>query len=171
MKKGRKNQTRREVGQTKGVFAYPSGGTSKKFGKAVGARAGKDSGQSNGQSENMSERIRIGGTVGITDPKSFLARRLKAGVVAFTFGTQGISPLELKTFPVNRQSVVGWQSEILGTAPAAFAIVPVFVVTWAVPRFRCMQRAAEFLADSSTVKSLPILMHSQASGTKELAGN
>lgn len=79
----------------------------------------------------MSERIQIGGTVGISDPKPFLSGRLKAGVVAFTFGTQGISPLELEAFSVNRQPVVGWQSEILGTAPAAFAIVPVFVVTWA----------------------------------------
>ena len=83
----------------KEVFAYSLDGTSKKFGRAVGVRARKDSGQCNSQSGNMSQRIQIGGAVGIADPKSFLTRCLKAGVIAFTFRTRGISNSGVSSSP------------------------------------------------------------------------
>ena len=108
----------------------------KQFGRAVGVSARKDGGQSNSQSGDMSQGIQIGCTVGIANPKPFLPRRLKAGVVAFTFGAQGISPLERERFPINKKAVVRRQSEILGTTPAIFAIVPVFVAARTAPGFR-----------------------------------
>lgn len=90
----------------KGIFEYPSGGTAKEFGGAVGVRAGKDSGQSNSQSRDVSQGIEVGGTGSVANPKAFLSGGFEAGVIPFAFGSQGISSLERKTTAVNRKSVV-----------------------------------------------------------------
>lgn len=147
-----------------------SSGTPKQFGGAVGERARQNSGQSNSQSGDVRQGIEVGGTGAVADPKAFLAGGLKAGIVAFTFCTQGISPLELEALPVNGKAVVGGQRDIFGASPAFFAIVPVFVAARANAGFGLAEGAAEFLAGSAIVKSFPVLVHGQTSGTKEPAG-
>ena len=64
-----------------------------------------DSSKGHSQGRDVSQGVQIGGAVCITNPETFLAGSLKAGVVAFTFGAQSISPLETGAFPVNGKPV------------------------------------------------------------------
>ena len=57
--------------------------------------AAEDSGKSHSQGRNVSQRVQIGSAVCVTNPEAFLAGSLKTGIVAFTFGAQSISVLEL----------------------------------------------------------------------------
>ncbi len=59
-----------------------------------------DGGKGHGQGGDVGQGIQIGGAVTVTNPKAFLPGSLKAGVVAFTFRTQGIGPLESGAFAV-----------------------------------------------------------------------
>lgn len=92
-----------------------------------------DSGTSHSQSCNVSEGIQVGGAAGVTDPKALLAGSFKARIVAFTLGTQSICALKFGTFPVNGKTIVRGDRFVFGAAPVSFAVVPVFVVTGAMP--------------------------------------
>ena len=118
----------------------------------------------------MGQGIEVGGTAGIANPKALLAGGLKAGIVALTFGAQSVSPLKMKTFSVNRKTIVGGNGFVFGAAPVLFAVIPVFVVTRTAVGFGMTERAAEFLADSSLVKGFPVLVHGQPGGANQTAG-
>lgn len=124
-----------------------------------------------GQGSDMGERIQIGGAVAVANPKTLLAGSLKAGIIAFTFSTQSISPLEAGTIPVNGKAVVRRNGFVFRTALIFLAVVPVFVVTRASPRFRVAEWAAKFLTDTVfiPVKNFPVLSHGKASLTDDTA--
>lgn len=96
-------------------------------------RRGPDSGAGHGQGRDVSQGIQVGDAAGVTNPKAFLAGSLKARIVAFTFGTQGISTLKLRTSPVNGKTIVRGDRFVFGATPVLPAVVPIFVVTGAAP--------------------------------------
>ncbi len=118
----------------------------------------------------MSNGIKIGGTVAVMNPQSFLSRSLKAGVVTLTFGTESVSSLEGKAVAVNGKTVIIGNGNVLGAAPVFLAVVPVLVIAWAGRGFGLTERTAEFLAGSSIFGGLSILIHSEAGVTDGMAG-
>ena len=109
-------------------------------------RSAADSGKSDSQGRDVSQSIQIGGAVCVTNPETFLAGSLKAGIVTFTFGTQCISPLETGAFPINGKSVGIRDGFVFRAASVFLAIVPVFVVTGAATGFGLAERTAKLLA-------------------------
>ena len=119
-----------------------------------------DSGKSHSQGRNVGKGVQIGGTVCVTNPKTFLTGSLKAGVVAFTFGAKGISPLEMRAFPVNGKPVGLRDRFVFGAAPVFLSVVPVFVVTGTAAGFGLAERTAKLLAQAAmTIGSLPVFVH------------
>ena len=118
----------------------------------------------------MSNGIKIGGTVAVMNPQSFLSRSLKAGVVTLTFGTESISSLEGKAVTVNGKTVIIGNGNVLGAAPVFLAVVPVLVITGAGRGFGLSERTAEFLTSPSIFGGFSILVHGKAGGTDRMAG-
>ncbi len=130
-----------------------------------------DSGKGHDEGGDVCQRVQIGSAVSVTHPKPFLSGSLKAGVVAFTFRAQGISPLELGAFPVNGESVVIGNRLVFCAAPVFLAVVPVFVVTGAAAGFGLPEGAAELLAQASVaIGCLAILVHGKARVANRIAG-
>ena len=83
-------------------YRAESNSAAKGFGRTAGVtRSAADSGKSHSQGGDVSQGVQIYGIVRITNPETFLAGSLEAGVAAFAFGAQCISPLEAGAFPVN----------------------------------------------------------------------
>lgn len=81
----------------------------------------------------MSQSVQICRALPIADPKPSLSCSLKAGIVAFALGTQGIGSLEAQALPVYGEPVIGGNRLVFGASPVFLPIVPVFVVAGANP--------------------------------------
>ena len=115
--------------------------------------------------------VEISNTAAISNPKSFLTRCLKTGIVTLTFCTQSIDTLKTQAFPVNGKSVVIGNGFIFRAAPVFLAVVPVFVVTRSYSGFGLAEGAAVFLPDSPfAIGGLTILVHSQPGLTDRITG-
>lgn len=174
--RGRKRRKKeyRNIGTAKTApartYRGKSGSMSKGFDGTVGVTwTAQDGGTVHGQSGDMGQRIQVGSTAAVANPKAFLTGSLKAGVVSFTFSTQGISALELRTISVNGKAVVVGNGFVFGAAQVFLAIVPVFVVAGAGARFGLPEGAAKFLACASVVRGFSIFVHGKASVAKEIA--
>ena len=114
--------------------------------------------------------VEISSTAAISNPKSFLTRCLKTGIVTLTFCTQSIDTLKMQAFPVNGKSVVCWNGLILGTATVLLAVIPVLVVAGANTGFGLAEGAAVFLRHPpSTIGGLAILSYGETSFTDRIA--
>ena len=144
----------------------------KGFGGAEGVTGtAADSGKSHSQCGDVCQRVQVGSTVCVTNPKTFLAGSLEAGVVTFAFGAQGIRAFEVGAVPVNGKSVGIWDSFVFGAASVFLAIVPVFVVTGAAVGFGLAERTTELLARTAmAIGSLTIFVHGKAGVAEGIAG-
>ncbi len=129
-----------------------------------------DGGKGYSQSGDVGQSVQIGGAFAIPNPKALLPGSLKAGVVAFTFRAQGISPLEKGAVPVNGKSVVIGDRLVFGTAPVFLAVVPVFVVTGTDTGFGLPEGTAEFLAGASVIRGFAVLVHGKTRIANRVAG-
>ena len=118
----------------------------------------------------MSKRVEVGGTVSVLHPKPLLPSCLETGIVTFAFRTQGVSSLELQTFSVDSQPIVGRQCFVFRATPVLLPIVPILVIARTFTDFRQSKRATELLAQPTpTVRSFAVLAHGQPGFTDWIA--
>ena len=128
-----------------------------------------DSGKSDGQGGNMRDGVKVFSARAVMNPKSFLTGILEAGVIAFAFRAKGIGALEGGAGSVDGEAVVIRDSDVFGAAAVLSAVVPVPVIAWTLAGLGISERAAELLTGTTIVGGFAILMHGEASFTKEIA--
>ena len=98
----------------------------------------------------------------VSDPKALLAGGLKAGIVAFALGSQGIDGLKSDGAPIDGEPVVVGDGDVFGAAPVFLAVIPIFMVTRTRIGFGVFVRATEFLSGFSVFAEFTVAPHSQA---------
>lgn len=111
----------------------------------------------------MSDGIEIFGTVLIANPKPLLACGFETGVVPLALGAQGVDRLEMRAVPVDGKAVVIGDGDIFGAAAVLLAIVPVWMPARTSGGFGKLERATEFLTDTTLVECFPVMVHGKPS--------
>ena len=104
------------------------------------------------------------------NPKSFLASILEAGVVAFTFRTEGVGALEGSAGSVDGKTVIIRDGDVFGAAAVLLSIVPILVIARAFAGFGLPEGTAELLAGTALIRSFAVLVHGEIGRTKKVAG-
>ena len=130
----------------------------------------QNGGQRNSQGRDMGQCIEVRRACAIAHPQPFLTCGFEAGIVTLTLRPQGVSPFKVETTAVNGKPVVIRNGLIFRAAPVFLPIVPVFVVAGANTGFGLAEGAAVFLAGTSIVCRLSVLVHSQPGLADRITG-
>ena len=89
------------------AYEGKSGNSANCFLGTVGVtRTAPNGSTGHGQGRDMGQCIQISSAAAVANPKALLAGSFKTGIVALTFGTQSVSPLETVGIPVNGKTMV-----------------------------------------------------------------
>ena len=150
---------------------HESGSAAESFSGPVGVIEVKgDSGDSDGQGGDMSDGIEVFRAIAVMDPKSGLTGILEAGVIAFTFGAEGVGALEGSAGSVDGKSVIIGYGDVFCTAAVLLTIVPILVIARTLTGLGLAEGAAELLAGTTIIGCLAILVHGETGLTKEVSG-
>ena len=114
--------------------------------------------------------VEISSTAAISNPKSFLTRCLKAGIVTLTLCTQGVCSLETEAAAVNGKPVIRGDDPVFNATPVFLPVIPVLVVAGTFAGFGLAERAAVFLAGTPIVGRFAVLVHGEPGLADRITG-